>query len=196
MKKVGDLGNVRFLKKPPKTWPKEEERCKEDELGAYGLYNHVEMFTTGSCPLYKPIVVHEKKDDLGASDKKEDGNSGEDADGKEAGPSSSWAFFLLFSPHDQAPRSSVGDSSARRSTRRRRKGRARRERRRRRKGRKRRRHRGARRRTRRRKTRSRTKRTRETRTRRRRRAPRGRQPRRTRCQSSPPREQPGEGRSP
>jgi len=46
MKKVGNLGNVKFMDKAPKTWPKDKEdmACKEGQLGAYAMYNHLDLF--------------------------------------------------------------------------------------------------------------------------------------------------------
>ncbi len=81
MKKTGDLGNVRFAEKPPPSdWPKEKResmRCREgEEIGAYSAYNHLDLFDLYSIPAHKPILIHERKDDLGTSDGRRDGNSG------------------------------------------------------------------------------------------------------------------------
>ncbi len=78
MKKIGDLGNVKFSEDLPKDWPKEKDdmRCADGQIGAYALYNHLDLYHFHSIPAYKPIVLHEKRDDLGTSEKRRDGNSG------------------------------------------------------------------------------------------------------------------------
>ena len=43
MKKLGDLGNIRFVEKPPENWPKPKMACKNGEIGGYGIFNHINL---------------------------------------------------------------------------------------------------------------------------------------------------------
>ena len=75
MKQIGSLGNLKFVNEAPIDWPNDMAQCKDDEIGSYKMYNHVNLFDIYSRPLDRPIVIHEKQDDLGKSEKM-NGNSG------------------------------------------------------------------------------------------------------------------------
>ncbi len=85
MKKTGNLGNIKFSadNKLPDAWPKEKAeklKCPDGHLSAYAAYNHFCLHDLYSIPAYKPIVIHEKRDNLGVSmmmrnEKKDDGGN-------------------------------------------------------------------------------------------------------------------------
>ena len=56
-KHSGDLGNLKFGD-TPNDWPENTPTCESSGLGAFGMFDHVNLFGSDS-PVGRPVAIYE-----------------------------------------------------------------------------------------------------------------------------------------